>query len=140
MTLDILNIIELGGQWVVDIDDDNLPVSFLLIEQSHDTKNLDLLDLARVSNQLANLAYIQWVIVTFGLGLWVNDIGVFPSLVIRSALYSPYEDVDIPEGRHHSSRDSPYEGSSYGQNVACPSWYLASKASISVNSIWDEMR
>lgn len=32
VSLNILNIIELGGQWVVDVNDDDLPVSLLLVE------------------------------------------------------------------------------------------------------------
>jgi hypothetical protein len=39
-----------------------------------------LLDLARVAYELANLANVKWVIVTFGLCLWVDDIRVFPCL------------------------------------------------------------
>jgi len=80
VSLDILNIIELRSQWVVDIDDDNLPVSLLLIKKSHDTKDLDLLDLTRVSDQLTDLADIQWIVVTLGLGLGVDDVGVLPCL------------------------------------------------------------
>ena len=80
MTFDILNIVQFGGQWIVDINDNNLPVGFFLIEKCHDTKDFDLLDLTRVANQFTNFANIQWIIVTLGLGFWVNDIGVFPSL------------------------------------------------------------
>jgi hypothetical protein len=80
VSLDILNIIQLGGQGVVDIDDDDLPVSLLLVKQGHDTEDLDLLDLARVSDQFTDLADIQWVVVALGLGLGVDDIGVLPGL------------------------------------------------------------
>src|SRR4051794_20492374 len=52
VSLDILNIVELGSQWVVDIDNNDLPVGLLLVEKSHDTEDLDLLDLTRISNQL----------------------------------------------------------------------------------------
>ena len=91
MTLDILDIIELRSQWVVDIDDNDLPVSLLFVEQSHHTENLDLLDLTWVSDQLADLADVQWVVVSLGLGLRVDNIGIFPSLCcgqqVRRCLY-----------------------------------------------------
>lgn len=80
MALNILNVVELRGKRVVDINDDDLPVGLFLVEQSHHTKNLDLLDLAGVANKLTNLADIERVVVTLGLGLGVDDIGVFPGL------------------------------------------------------------
>jgi hypothetical protein len=43
-----------------------------------------LLDLTWVSDQLADLADVQWVVVALGLGLWVDDVGVFPCLKWRS--------------------------------------------------------
>ena len=121
MSLDILNIIELRSQWVVDIDDDNLPVGLLLIKKSHDTKDLDLLDLTRVSDQLTDLADIQWIVVTLGLGLGVDDVGVLPCLTLwLEALYDKGA-ICILEGRRHSSRGNPCGGSSCGRNGACPS-------------------
>lgn len=81
MSLNILNVIELRSQWVVDIDDNDLPVGLLLIEQGHNTENLDLLDLTRVSDQFTNLANVQWIVVTLGLGLWVDNVRVLPSLI-----------------------------------------------------------
>ena len=80
VSLDVFNIVELWCQRVVDIDYDNLPVGLLLVEQSHDTKDLDLLDLTRVSDQLADLTDIQWVVVALGFGLGVDDVGVLPGL------------------------------------------------------------
>jgi hypothetical protein len=84
VSLDIFDIVELWSQWVVDVDDDDLPVGLLLVEKSHDTKDLDLLDLTRVSDKFTDLADVQWVIVTLGLGLWVDDVGVLPGLERRS--------------------------------------------------------
>lgn len=72
--------VELGSKWVVDINDDELPVSFTLIEQSHNTKDLDLLDLTRVSNLLTDFADINRIVVTLGLGLSMNLVRVFPGL------------------------------------------------------------
>lgn len=80
VTLDILNVVQLGSERVVDVNDNDLPVGLLLIKQSHHTKDLDLLDLTGVADQLTNLADVERVIVTLGLGLWVNDVGVFPGL------------------------------------------------------------
>ena len=77
---DVLDVVELRGQWVVDVNHNDLPVGLFLVEQSHDAKDLDLLDLSGVANELANLADIKWIIVSLCLGLWVNYIGVFPSL------------------------------------------------------------
>lgn len=80
VALDILNVVELGGERVVDIDDDDLPVGLFLIEESHDTQDLDLLDLASITNQFTDFADIERIVIALGLGLWVNDIGVFPGL------------------------------------------------------------
>ena len=80
VSLNILDVVQLGSQWVIDIDDNDLPVGLALIQQCHDTKDLDLLDLTSVTNQFADLADVQWVIVTLGLGLGVDNVGVFPCL------------------------------------------------------------
>lgn len=80
VALNVLNVVELGGQSVVDVDDNDLPVGLLLVDQGHDTKNLDLLDLTRVANKLTDLANVERVVVTLGLGLRVNGVGVLPGL------------------------------------------------------------
>ena len=80
VALDVLDIVQLGGERVVDVDDDNLPVGLLLVDQGHDTQNLDLLDLAGVADQLTNLADVERVVVALGLGLGVDDVGVLPGL------------------------------------------------------------
>lgn len=80
MAFDILDVIELGSKGVVDVDDDDLPVGLLLVEQGHDAEDLDLLDLAGVADELADLADVERVVVSLGLGLGVDDIGVFPGL------------------------------------------------------------
>lgn len=85
MALNILDIVKLWCQWVVDIDDNDLPVSLLLVEESHDTEDLDLLDLSWVADKLTNLADVQWVVVALSLGLWVDDIWVLPGLYISLA-------------------------------------------------------
>lgn len=82
MALDVLDIVQLGGKRVVDINDNDLPVGFLLIKQGHDTKDLDLLDLASIADKLANLANVERIVVTLGLGLGVDNVGVLPGLAV----------------------------------------------------------
>lgn len=86
MALDILDIVELSSQRIVDVDDNNLPVGLLLVQQSHHAEDLDLLDLARVANQLTDLTNVKRVVVALGLGLGVDAIRVFPRLVLVSML------------------------------------------------------
>lgn len=80
MALNVLNVVELRSKRVVYVNDNDLPVGFAFIQESHDTENLDLLDLTSVANQLTDFANVQWVVVTLGVGLWVDDIGVLPGL------------------------------------------------------------
>ena len=81
VALDVLDVVELRCQRVVDIDDDDLPVSLLLVKERHDAEDLDLLDLAGVADELTDLAHVERVVITLGLGLGVDDVGVFPGLV-----------------------------------------------------------
>lgn len=80
MALDVLNVVQLRSKGVVDVNDNDLPVSLLFVEKGHDTEDLDLLDLAGVANKLTDLADIERVVVTLGLGLGVDGVGVFPGL------------------------------------------------------------
>jgi hypothetical protein len=80
VALNVLDVVELRSKGVVDIDDDDLPVSLFLIEKSHHAEDLDLLDLAGVADKLTDFADIERVVVTLGLGLGVDNIGVLPSL------------------------------------------------------------
>ena len=80
VALNILDIVELGSKWVVDVNDNDLPVGFFFIQQSHHTKNLDLLNLTWVANQFSNFANIERVIVTLSLGLRMDSVGVFIGL------------------------------------------------------------
>lgn len=124
MSLDIFDVIELGGQWIVDINDKDLPVGLLLIEQCHHAKHLDLLDLSGLGHILANLADIKRVIVALGFGLWVDDVGVFPCLPSyqhRSCIKQVTGCTAVPEGKRHNSTDSRGGGSNFGQIAACPS-------------------
>lgn len=80
VALNILNVVKLRGQSVVDVDDNDLPVGLLFVNQGHDTEDLDLLDLTGVADELTDLANVERVVVTLGLGLRVNGVGVLPSL------------------------------------------------------------
>lgn len=81
MALYIFNVIELGCQRVLLVNDDNLPISFLLVEKGHDAKDFDTLNLTGGANEFSNFADIEWVVVTFGLGLRVDVLGIFPGLL-----------------------------------------------------------
>ena len=121
MSLNILDIIQLRCQWVVDIDNNDFPVCLFLIEQSHDTENLDLLDVASLADELANLANVERIIIASGLGFRVYNIGVFPGLGALLATRFKCKHTRLrnkPEGTRHSSRDSLCVGNSCGQTVA----------------------
>ena len=81
MTLNILNVVELGGKRVVHVNDNDLPVGLFFVQEGHDTEDLDLLDLTGVADEFTDFANVQWVVVTLGLGFGVDDIGVFPGLL-----------------------------------------------------------
>lgn len=98
VALDILNVVELRSERVVDINDDDLPVCLLLVDESHDTEDLDLLDLASVADKLADLANVKRVVVTLGLGLGVDAVGVFPGLLRRVSDLGPQEPMPRREG------------------------------------------
>lgn len=80
MALNVLNVVELGGKGVVDVDDNDLPVGLTLVKEGHDTEDLDLLDLADVADSLTDLADVEGVVVTVGAGLGVLGVGVLPGL------------------------------------------------------------
>ena len=80
MTLDVLDIVQARCQWIIDIDDDDFPIRLLFIEESHYTKDLDLFDLARRCNELANFADVKRVVVALCLSFRVGDVRIFPCL------------------------------------------------------------
>jgi hypothetical protein len=86
VALDILDIVELGGQWVVHVDDHDLPVGLALVKQGHDTEDLDLDDISGLVDKLADFADVQRVVVALGLGLLVCHVGVLPCLQPPSVL------------------------------------------------------
>lgn len=78
--LNILDVVQLGRERIPNVDDKNFPVGLTLIEQSHDTENLDLLNLADVANLFTNLTNVQGIIITLSLRLGMSLSRVFPSL------------------------------------------------------------
>lgn len=80
MALDVLDVVQFGCKRVLDVDDDDLPVSLALVEERHDAEDLNLLDLSNVTNLLANLADIQRIVVAPGFGLSVLLVRIFPRL------------------------------------------------------------
>jgi hypothetical protein len=78
--LDVLDVVKAGSERVVHVNNDDLPVGLTLVEEGHDTEDLDLLDLADLGNELTDLAHVERVVVTVHLGLGVGDVGVLPGL------------------------------------------------------------
>ena len=80
MTLDILDVVQLWSERIGNVDNDDLPVGLSLIEEGHDTENLDLLDLTSKPDLFTNLANVERIVVTLGLGFGVSMVGIFPGL------------------------------------------------------------
>lgn len=80
MPLDILNIVQSARQGIIDINDDNLPVGLSLVQECHNTEDLDLLDFSDLGDTFADLADVEGIVVAVGFGLGVGDRGVFPCL------------------------------------------------------------
>lgn len=80
VSLHILDIVQSRCKRVVDVDDEDFPVSLAFVEERHDTEHLDLLDLASVRDGFADLTDVERVVVTVGPGLGVLDVRVLPSL------------------------------------------------------------
>ena len=80
MTLDILNVVQLRSKGILNVNDDDLPIGLSFVKESHDTENLDLFNLTRVTDLFANFAYIERIVVTLCLGFLVRVVWIFPSL------------------------------------------------------------
>jgi len=80
VTFDVLDVVQLWGEGIGDVNDDDLPVGFTLIEEGHDTENLDLLDLASKTDLFTNLANVERIVIALGLGFGVRVVGIFPGL------------------------------------------------------------
>ena len=87
MPLDVLNVVELRCQGVFSVDDNDFPVCLFFVEQRHHTQDLNLLDLTCVADKLSDFAHVERVIVAFGLGLGMDNIGIFPCLERLSSGY-----------------------------------------------------
>lgn len=119
MTLDILDVVQLGSKRVGNVYDDDFPVGFALIEEGHDTENLDLFDLTSVADLFTDLANIEGIVVALGLGFRVSVIGVFPGLEKGHQFKKNVNEdgCDELEGRHHSSKCTRGGGNSCGRNA-----------------------
>jgi hypothetical protein len=93
MTLDILNIVQLGRERVLDVDDEDFPVGLAFIKESHDAEDFNLLDLPYVTHLFADLADVQRIIVAVGLGLAVLLSRILPSLPPKKVVYSEQWDA-----------------------------------------------
>jgi hypothetical protein len=85
LLLHILNVVELRGKRVSDINGNHLPVSLALIKESKAAKNLNLPDLTGLGNGVSNFAHINWITITIGLGVSISVAWIFPSLHIQSS-------------------------------------------------------
>lgn len=72
--------IHLLEQWIISINHHYLPISFVLIQKTDDAQNLDLLDLAHSTDTGTNLNHINGVVVALLVGVWWDEVGVFPCL------------------------------------------------------------
>ena len=105
----------------MDIDDDDFPVGLAFVEQGHDAEDLDLFDLASVTDLLADFADVERVIIALCLGLWVSGVWVFPGLSVVSGAVDDRVPKNIPGGKRRSSRCNRGEGNSCEQNASGPS-------------------
>jgi len=80
MSLNILDIVEFRRQGVVYVNNYDFPVGLAFINESHDPEDLDLFDLANITNLLANLADIERVVVSPGFSLCMQRRGILPGL------------------------------------------------------------
>lgn len=123
MTLDILDVVQLGGERVGNVNDNDFPICFTLVEEGHDAKNLDLLDLAGETDLFTDLANVERIVVALGLSFGVSVVGVFPGLEGRRYLKEGKDGragCDEPEGRRRSSRCNHGGGSSCERNANGP--------------------
>lgn len=80
VTLDVLNVVQFPGKGILDVNDDDLPVGLALIQERHNTEDLDLLDLSDIADLLADLTDIKRVVVPLGFRLGVGGRRVLPGL------------------------------------------------------------
>jgi hypothetical protein len=80
MTLDVLNIVQLGRERVLDVDDEDLPVGLAFIKESHDAEDFNLLNLPYITHLFSDLADVQRIVIAVGLGLAVLLSRILPSL------------------------------------------------------------
>ena len=104
MAFNVVDVVQLRGQWIIDVDDEDLPVGFTFVDESHDAEDLDLLHLPDMAYLLADLADVERIVVAVGFGLLVRHRRVFPGLFAEcehcpSSLYNKYlrEGTIVPD-------------------------------------------
>lgn len=80
VSLDVLNIVELGCKRILDIDNDDFPVGLTLVQERHDTEDFDLFNLTNITDLFADLTNIERIVVTLGFSFSMLLAGIFPSL------------------------------------------------------------
>jgi len=124
VALDIFDVVQLWSERVGNVDDNDLPVCLALIEESHDTEDLDLFDLTGEPDLFTDLANVKGIVVTLGLGFRMRVVGVLPGLK-RHRYFTVdaggFAGCDKPEGMHHSSRCNHDGGSNCERNANGPS-------------------
>jgi hypothetical protein len=83
MPLNVLDVVELGGERIVYIDDDNLPIGLAFVKEGHNPENFDLFDLSDITDLFTDIADIQRIVVSLCFGLWVRLGRVLPGLRLK---------------------------------------------------------
>jgi hypothetical protein len=72
MSFHILDVIQFRGKRIIHINRNQFPICFSLVEEGHCSEDLDLLDLAWVTDFFADFADVDGVVVAFCFGFGVG--------------------------------------------------------------------
>lgn len=76
----ILDVVELIGDWVINVDGQKLPVSLSLVDQCECSQNLDLHNVSAVGYAMTDLANVNRIVIALAAGGLIDVIGVLPGL------------------------------------------------------------
>lgn len=79
-SFNVSDIMHVLGHRVANVNDDEFPVRLSAVDQREDTQHLDLFDFAGIRDGLGNVTCIDRVIVSFGVGVGVHVVRIFPGL------------------------------------------------------------